>query len=700
MNHAKPLIIAIDMDGTITTKAFPGLGEPLPEAFAVMRELQAQGHRLVLWTCRENGRDPSTGQYLADAVAFCRQHGIEFVSVNENRVEGFPPLKGRKICADIYIDDRNLGGFPGWAAVRELLVGQRAAAPAPATTPGQGDVTNGHELQGSHVSRNAAAANGSREDENGAHDYENGAHDHENGAHDHEFVPATPRIEPLSGHGGGRQRVAVRERRKTRTGRRSRPETRSPRRTRIVATIGPATDRPEVLEAILEAGVNVARVNLSHGTAEENCRRVAQLRQAARQLGRQVAVLADLPGPKLRAVLPAPLALYPGKEVTLAAAPAVSADIYVTEPKPLNHVQPGKLILLDDGRLQLQAVRLEGQRLVARVNVGGTLLPKKGVNLPDTPLGIPALTARDREALAVAAAAQVDWLGLSFVRGPEAAAELREAAAAHGLHVPVLAKIELPEAVDHAAAIIEAFDGVMMDRGDLGVEIPLERVPYLQKKLINLARAAGKPFITATDMLDSMRTNPRPTRAESNDVANAVYDGTDAIMLSGETAAGQYPVEAVSYMDRIARETEAHLADDDRDVVVPHGPITDRITQIACTLAREAGANVIIAPTHTGHTPRLVARHRPRAVIVAPTPDNAVARKLALVWGVIPIPMPTRATPGEDWLELATKAAFAHDAIHEGDLAVGVAGHLVEGGKKAPTIRLVRVGPRGSSCAP
>ncbi len=473
------------------------------------------------------------------------------------------------------------------------------------------------------------------------------------------------------------------------------------RRTRIVGTLGPATDRPGVLEAILEAGLNVARINLSHGTPGENCWRVAQLRLAARRLGKTVAVLADLPGPKLRAVLDGPLILEPDREVTLGATPGAAADIRVTQPEPIGQVEPGKMILLDDGRLQLQAIRTDGDRLVARVRVGGTLLPKKGVNLPGTLLTIPAITALDREALKVAAAAQVDWLGLSFVRSPDAAEELRAAARECGLEdVSVLAKIELPEAVERAEAIIDAFDGVMMDRGDLGVEIPLEQVPHLQKRLIALARGHGKPFITATDMLDSMRTNPRPTRAESNDVANAIYDGTDAVMLSGETAAGQYPVEAVSYMDRIARETEAHLPGDGAwDVSVPRGQIADRITHVACALAREIGADIILTPTHTANTPRLVARHRPSACIVAPTPHEDAARKMALLWGVIPVVVPAAEHQAE-WLDVAVRGAFAQGALHAGQLAVLVAGHLVEGGKWAPTVQVIRVGESGRSCAP
>ncbi len=471
------------------------------------------------------------------------------------------------------------------------------------------------------------------------------------------------------------------------------------RRTRIVATLGPATDRPGVLEALLEAGLDVARINFSHGAAEEPRHRIACLRQAARQLTRPVAVLADLPGPKLRALLAQPLVLQRGQEVRFAATDAIAADVGVTEPEIVRDVRPGQRLLLDDGRLQLRAVRSEGDRLIAQVEVGGTLLPNKGINLPDTPLSIPALTARDRAALAVAAAAGVDWLALSFVRGPEAAQELRSAAHAHGLELPILAKIERPEAVQRAREIIEAFDGIMVARGDLGVEIPLERVPHVQKRLINQARAAGKPVVTATDMLDSMRTNPRPTRAEASDVANAIYDGTDAVMLSGETAVGQYPVEAVTYMDRIARATESHL-EDDRDLFVPRGALDDQMTHATCTLARDVKADAIVTPTYSGRTPRLVARHRPVATVVAPAPHEAVVRQLALVWGLVPVHQTATLAPGEDRLEAAVRTAYAHGALRAGDRVVVLAGHPIEGGERFPTLRVLRVGAGGHSSPP
>jgi pyruvate kinase len=476
------------------------------------------------------------------------------------------------------------------------------------------------------------------------------------------------------------------------------------RRTRIVATLGPATDSPEKIRAILEAGVDVVRINFSHGSAEEHLARIALLRTTAAHLKRNVAVLADLPGPKLRVHLAGPMQLIAGQEIGFAATaePVTPSDLTITEPELLGGVQPGQRILLDDGRLQLQAISNDGNRIVGRVVVGGPLSPNKGINLPDTPLKIPALTSRDRAALQVAAQAGVDWLALSFVREPAAADELRTAAKEVGLLIPILAKMERPEAVEHSAEIIAAFDGIMVARGDLGVEIPLERVPTVQKQLISLARAAGRPVITATDMLDSMRQNPRPTRAEAADVANAIYDGTDAVMLSGETAIGNYPVEAVACMSRIAAEAEAHLAElghPSTELRLSERTVDDHITHLAVDLASRVGADAIITPTLSGRTARLLARHRPLAAIVAPAPSETVLRQMALVWGLQPVLM-NACRPGDDRMTGAVKAAFAAGAIAAGSLVVVHAGHPVEGGERLPSIRLVRVGIRGEAVEP
>ncbi|AWM39496.1 Pyruvate kinase [Gemmata obscuriglobus] len=473
------------------------------------------------------------------------------------------------------------------------------------------------------------------------------------------------------------------------------------RRTKIVATLGPATDTPAALEAVLRAGVDVARVNFSHGAPEEHIGRVANFRAAARRVGKFVAVLADLPGPKLRVKLPALRFLNVGDTIhfSLSSAPIEASDLVITEPEMLADVRPGHRMLLDDGRLQLTAGETSGGRVQARVTVGGPLHPNKGLNLPDTPLTMAALTDRDRAALAVAARAGVDWVAVSFVRGAEAADEVRAACAALGMNVPVLAKIERPEAVRRAGAIIAAFDAIMVARGDLGVELPLEQVPTVQKQLIAEARSAGKPVITATDMLDSMRNNPRPTRAEASDVANAIFDGTDAVMLSGETAVGSYPVEAVSCMDRIAVETESHFA-----LVRGRGPlvtsytaadeIDESITLAACALADEVGATAIVTPTLSGRTAKLAARHRPRARVVAVAPTDAVLQRLALVWGIAPVRM-TPVEPGGDRMTTAVLDAFRAGTIAPGERVVLLAGHPIAGGPRCPTVRVVRIGAGG-----
>ncbi|MFM8274035.1 MAG: pyruvate kinase, partial [Gemmata sp.] len=469
------------------------------------------------------------------------------------------------------------------------------------------------------------------------------------------------------------------------------------RRTKIVATLGPATDTPEMLEAILRAGVDVARINFSHGAAEEHLGRVRRFRDAAKGVGKFAAVLADLPGPKLRVKMSSTRVLNVGDPVhfSLTHQPVDLTDLVITEPEMLADVRPGHRMLLDDGRLQLEAGETSGGRVAARCTVGGTLHPNKGLNLPDTPLTLPALTERDRAALAVAARAGADWVAVSFVRGPEAADEVRAACRAVGTDVAVLAKVERPEAVGRAGAIVAAFDAIMVARGDLGVELPLECVPTVQKTLIAEARAAGKPVITATDMLDSMRNNPRPTRAEAGDVANAVFDGTDAVMLSGETAVGAYPVEAVSCMHRIAVETETHLrntrAAHHTSPAVTGDEIDDPITLAACSLADEVSATAIVTPTLSGRTAKLAARHRPWARVVAVAPTDAVLQRLALVWGITPVRM-TPVAPHGDRMATAVRDAFAAGTVKTGERVVVLAGHPIAGGPRFPTLRVVRVG--------
>jgi pyruvate kinase len=460
-----------------------------------------------------------------------------------------------------------------------------------------------------------------------------------------------------------------------------------------------------MLDDLLRAGMDVARINFSHGKAEEHLRRIANFREAAHRLGKIARVMADLPGPKMRVRIASARTLKEGDTLafSLSPEPIHSDDVVLTEPEVLADVRVGQRMLMDDGRLQVEATTIENGRLLAKVIVGGTLLPNKGLNLPDTPLTIPAITAHDRDALAIAARAKVDWVAVSFVRGPEAADEVRAGCDAVGLKAPILAKIERPEAVGHAVAIVAAFDAIMVARGDLGVEIPLERVPMVQKMLIAEARSAGKPVITATDMLDSMRENPRPTRAEVSDVANAIYDGTDAIMLSGETAIGHHPVEAVSCMHRIALETETHLANCGLTMKGGFGGVDDGIddpvTHAACSLAAEMNAAAIVAPTLSGRTARMVAGHRPWARVVAVAPTNEVLQRLSLVWGIVGVCM-SPVVPHCDRLATAVIDAYMAGAVKVGERVIVLAGHPIEGGPRYPTLRVVRIGPGGVSEEP
>lgn len=477
-----------------------------------------------------------------------------------------------------------------------------------------------------------------------------------------------------------------------------------PRRTKIVGTLGPATDPPATLAAVLAAGLDVARINFSHGSAAEHQARVAALRHTAQLAGKTVAVLVDLPGPKLRIKIVGSRELAIGDVLHFTTASQPSGDdIGITEPEVIADVRPGQRMLLDDGKLQLTAGAFADGRLTATVTVGGTLLPNKGLNLPDTPLSIASVTDRDRAALEVAAKAGCDWVAVSFVRGPEAADAVRAECAQVGLKVPIMAKVERPEAVRRMGDIVRAFDGIMVARGDLGVETAFEELPVVQKQLIAEARRAGKPVVTATEMLDSMRENPRPTRAEASDVANAIFDGSDAVMLSGELAIGKYPVETVACMSRIAETAEAHLSGMGRGHGgthdTPEDDVDDSMAVAACVLADTVGATAIVTPTLSGRTARLLARCRPWARIVAPAPTVAVVRRMAIIWGVRPVLMHPL-SPGESRLVASVRDAFQAGAVVAGERVVVLAGHPLEAGPRLPTLRVVRVGEGGTSLEP
>jgi pyruvate kinase len=409
------------------------------------------------------------------------------------------------------------------------------------------------------------------------------------------------------------------------------------RRTKIVCTLGPATSDPAVIEQLAWSGMDAARLNFSHGDHDDHLARLHCVRSIQEMIGRPLAVIADLQGPKIRiGRIPEPRAVIPGDTLVLAGTGAgAPGDLEVTFAGLADVVRPGVPVLVDDGRVQLRVVTAHAGRVESRAEVGGTITSGKGVNLPGTRLPIPSLTEKDEDDLAFALAHDVDYVALSFVRSADDVLELRERMSATGTTARIIAKIEKAEAVEDLDAIVEASDGVMVARGDLGVEIGVADVPLVQKRIIRTARDAGRTVITATQMLESMIRSPEPTRAEASDVANAILDGTSAVMLSGETAMGAYPVQAVATMHRIARAVEPAL--NHQAARAPAGDVSAILADHVCAIAEELGATVIAVPTQTGGTARQVSRSRPRRPIVAVSPESHVLQHLALDWGVIPI---------------------------------------------------------------
>ena len=455
-------------------------------------------------------------------------------------------------------------------------------------------------------------------------------------------------------------------------------------RTKIVCTIGPASSSPDVVRSLVRAGMNVARINFSHGDRTTHARSIATLRQIAEQEGRLVAVMADLQGPKLRVgeIEGGAVGLREGDIVTLALRPRPGAmdEIPVPHPELLRDLRAGQTVLLDDGSLELVVVWTGEGSLKCRVVTGGKLISHKGINVPGAQLSFSALTSRDREEAAFALEQGVDFFALSFVRRAADVRELRQFLKFKGANVPIIAKIEKPEALLVFDAILAEADGIMVARGDLGVETPAEEVPFHQKRIIRACNRAGKPVITATQMLQTMIEHPRPTRAEASDVANAILDGTDAVMLSGETAIGRYPVGAVETMAVICANAEAHLPygrvlrgeSDDGDVG-NHGTITEAISLAAVEIASEVGARAIVTATMSGMTARMVARHRPCVPVVAATPSRAALFRLALVWGVVPVQVAEFGTT-DDMVAMMVQAAREKGLVAWGDLVVLTAG--------------------------
>lgn len=418
------------------------------------------------------------------------------------------------------------------------------------------------------------------------------------------------------------------------------------RKTKIVCTLGPATSGPENIRRMIAAGMDVARLNFSHGDHDSHRAVIHDLRRISADMGREVAILQDLAGPKIRlGLLPDERRLEAGESVTLAPIDSAPAEaLPVNYPYLLDDVAVGDRILLADGLVELAVVEEKEGVLRCQVVVGGLVASHKGVNLPTSSLRIPSFTEKDRADLELGLAEGVDLVALSFVRSERDLAPAREMIASSQSSPLLIAKIEKPEALERIDQIIGTVDAIMVARGDLGVEVPLERVPVIQKRLIRLARQAGRPVITATQMLRSMIDNPRPTRAEANDVANAILDGTDAVMLSEETAVGEYPVEAVQVLDRVAREVEPTLEWEKflRQEPSPLLPSTEAaLTRAACYLARDLKPAALVASTTSGGTARLIARYRSPFSVVGLTPNLQTCRQLCLSWGVMPALIPS-----------------------------------------------------------
>jgi pyruvate kinase len=449
------------------------------------------------------------------------------------------------------------------------------------------------------------------------------------------------------------------------------------RRTKIVATLGPASSDRAAVAALFAAGADVFRINMSHTPHDRMRELVRIIRNVEQEHGRPIAALVDLQGPKLR------IGTFKGDAVALVAganyvldadpAPGDLDRVYLPHPEILTALRPGHTLLLDDGKIRLAVLEASPQRAVTRVEVGGKLSARKGVSVPNTVLAFSALTRKDHSDLEAALDAGVDWIALSFVQRPEDIAEAKKIARGRAA---VMAKMEKPQAVEHLAEIIDVADALMVARGDLGVELPVEKVPALQKQMTRAARRAGKPVVVATQMLESMISSPVPTRAEVSDVATAIYEGADAVMLSAESAAGQFPVEAVATMDRIAVEVETDtmyrtIIDAQRSE--PEATGADAIAAAAHEIAETLDLNAVVCWTSSGATALRVARERPRSPIMSISPNVSTGRKLALAWGVHSV-VAEDVRDQDDMVDRACRIAFKEGLAQVGQRLIVVAG--------------------------
>jgi len=451
------------------------------------------------------------------------------------------------------------------------------------------------------------------------------------------------------------------------------------RKTKIVCTIGPASESPEVIKAMLLAGMNVARLNFSHGSRDEHGKRIDAIRKAVSETGMPVAILLDTKGPEIRlgTFAGGSARLETGQKFTLTTREVEGDEhmVSVTHAGLPGDIAPGFPVLLDDGLIELTVEEVTETDVICRVINGGSVGDRKGVNLPGSNVSLPAMGPRDREDIIFGIQEGVDFIAASFIRSAGDVLAIRRLLEEHDSNIEIIAKIENKQGLDNLDSILKVADGLMVARGDLGVEIPPEEVPLAQKHMIAQCNKLGKPVITATQMLDSMIRNPRPTRAEASDVANAIFDGTDAIMLSGETAAGIYPVESVATMARLAERTELAV---DWDLLLSRQKIasqsvTDAISNACRQTAVRLGAAAILTSTQSGHTARMVSKYRPGMPIIAVTPNPAVLRKLLLTWGVAPI-LGRETDDTDEMIYEAITSALTKKLISNGDLVVITAG--------------------------
>ncbi|MBL8163343.1 MAG: pyruvate kinase [Anaerolineae bacterium] len=477
------------------------------------------------------------------------------------------------------------------------------------------------------------------------------------------------------------------------------------KRTKIVATIGPASRDPETIRQMIRSGMNVARINFSHGDHATHGETIARVRQVAREENAVVAILCDIQGPKIRIgkIASEPLMLNEGDTITftLDNVPGENSLISLPHPEFVRDIRPGMQLLLDDGNLELQVTATTPRELICQVVIGGPLTSRKGVMAPTARLTLSAITEKDRQDIEFALKQNTEYLAMSFVRSHEDIRELRWLIRHLGGEVAVISKIEKHEALENIQSIIDVSDGIMVARGDLGVETPAEEVPYHQKRIIQLCNIAAKPVITATQMLNSMVDSPRPTRAEASDVYNAILDGTDAVMLSNETAAGKFPVVAVETMARIAVIAEQSIwskSSGPHNIYKPNAEgkeaISDAICQSTCQIAEVLGSKAIVTSTLTGYTARRLAKERPSTTILCVTPNELTYHRMALVWGVIPLLIPEFHTIDE-MIGTVVRTAEEANLVKQGDSLVIIAGVPFGIGGQTNFLKIHTVGEGG-----